>query len=54
MDASRHDTTGCTIKKRSNDLFFKNRYLYLSRSSSEPISMSLEEISTETINPRKL
>ncbi len=28
MDASRHDTTGCAIKKRSNDLFFKNRYLY--------------------------
>lgn len=28
MDASRHDTTGCAIKKRSNDLFFKNRYPY--------------------------
>lgn len=28
MDASRHDTTRRAIKKRSNDLFFKNRYLY--------------------------
>lgn len=42
MDASRHDTTGCAIKKRSNDLFFKKRTQINELRRNKP----------ETMNPR--